>query len=190
MFYLSGSRSLSSEGETPSENGSSSHAPPRPSGAMSQYGNTAPALEDLENTLEQSGLLLTKKNVARDENFIIEVQEVCNVGYLPLHSLLALPVCWAAARILPAPNRPRNMELFSEDDSLDIALVLAFPKAAQNMRTPAIIDVHRCSRMTLPPKSPKGQAEDALLVFSWSCDQDLSITMEKSGPDKYKPTTL
>ena len=116
---------------------------------MSQHKNLAPSLEHLEGTLEQSGLLLTKKNVARDEDFIIEVQEVFNVGYLPLHSLLALPVCWASAKILPAPNRPRNMDLFDEEDSLDIAVVLAFPKAAQNLRTPAIIDVHRCSRMSV-----------------------------------------
>ena len=46
------------------------------------------------------------------------------------------------------------------------------------------------SFMQLPPSKSGDQAEDALLVFSWSCDQDSNVTLEKSGPEKYKPTTL
>lgn len=190
MFYLSSVSASPGEAATEKESSESSSKGKEVVCNMTQYQSLTPNLEDLEDTLEQSGLLLTKKNVARDEDFIIEVQEVFNKGYLPLHSLLALPVCWAAAKILPAPNRPRNMDLFDEEDSLDIAVVLAFQKAAQSLRTPAIIDVHRCSRMSLPPRSAGGQAEDALLVFAWSCDQEQTISMEKCGPDKYNTKTL
>ncbi|XP_003724026.1 uncharacterized protein LOC100892961 [Strongylocentrotus purpuratus] len=188
MFYLSGVSA--SEGEAAAQEVLvNSTYSKDPNSSMTQHASLTPDLAGLEDTLEQSGLLLTKKNVARDEDFIIEVQEVFNKGYLPLHSLLALPVCWAAAKILPAPNRPRNMDLFDEEDSLDIAVVLAFQKAAQSLRTPAIIDVHRCSRMSLPPRTAGGQAEDALLVFAWSCDQE-QISPEKCGTMRYQPTTL
>lgn len=148
MFYLSGVSASQGEAAEQEVLVNSTYSKD-PSSNMTQHASLTPDLAGLEDTLEQSGLLLTKKNVARDEDFIIEVQEVFNKGYLPLHSLLALPVCWAAAKILPAPNRPRNMDLFDEDDSLDIAVVLAFQKAAQSLRTPAIIDVHRCSRMSV-----------------------------------------
>ena len=109
-----------------------------------------PSTEALERTMEQSGLILTKKNIAEEEAFVVELHEVYNVGYLTLHPLFALPVSWAAAKLRPAPNRPLNTDLFDEaDEVLEIAAVVAFPTAVEKLQIPAQLEVFRCSRITV-----------------------------------------
>lgn len=110
----------------------------------------SPTAEDLEKALDFSGLIMTSKNVAEEEDFDIEIVEVFNVSYLPLHSLFALPVCWASAKLRPVKNMPLNTDIFDdENDAVEIAAVLAFPKEAKKLKTPVTLDVSRCGRITV-----------------------------------------
>ncbi|XP_022104668.1 uncharacterized protein LOC110986782 isoform X2 [Acanthaster planci] len=150
---------------------------PQPESEMTTASTSPPPAEELERTVEQSGLILTKKNIADEESFVVELQEVFNVGYLTLHPLFALPVCWASAKIRPAPNRPLNSDLFDKpDEVLDITTVVAFPKEAKKLQMPAQLDVFRCSRITLPPKKLGGSNEDALLIYSYKPQENNNKT--------------
>ncbi|PIK40056.1 hypothetical protein BSL78_23100 [Apostichopus japonicus] len=143
----------------------------------------SPTAGDLEKALDFSGLIMTSKNVADEEDFDIEIVEVFNVSYLPLHSLFALPVCWASAKLRPVKNMPLNTDMFDdEDDVLEIAAVLAFPKEAKKLITPVTLDVSRCGRITLPPKKGESptDAEDALLIYSYVPREDTNKL--KSSP--------
>lgn len=153
----------------------------------------SPTADSLEKALDFSGLLMTKKNVAEEEDFEIEIHEVYNVSYLPLHSLFALPVCWAAARLRPVKNMPVNTEIFDdENDVVDIAAVLAFPKEAQKLKTPVTLDVSRCGRITLPPKkgSSSQDAEDALLIYSYQPREDTNKLKSPTEVDNKLQSTL
>ncbi|XP_038073829.1 uncharacterized protein LOC119741940 [Patiria miniata] len=150
---------------------------PQPESEMTTDAQSPPTAEELERTIEQSGLILTKKNIADEESFVVELQEVFNVGYLTLHPLFALPVCWAAAKIRPAPGRPLNSELFDEaDEVVDITTVVAFPKEVKKLQMPAQLDVFRCSRISLPPKKMGGPNEDALLIYSYKSQENNNKT--------------
>ena len=114
--------------------------------------NPAPPLAiELQNGLEQCGLMLTKKNIAAEENFTIEVCELFDdVSYLTLHPLFALPVCWAAVKLRPTPGQPLNEEIFDDfEEVVDAAAVMAFPECVQKMELPALLDISRCSRITV-----------------------------------------
>ena len=118
---------------------------------MSSDSPAPPPAIELQKGLDQCGLMLTKKNVAAEENFIVEIHEVYeDVCYITLHPLFVLPVVWAAVKLKPTPGMPINEEVFDdEDEVVDAAAVLAFPECVKKMQLPARLDISRCARISV-----------------------------------------